>query len=150
MPAIHEMTAITCTALPQRSRPGGFHHSRTPTIATVTASPIATRASRPVAVSAISSAPHALEHLFHMLDRRLRHDSMAKVEDEGAGREGLERGIDRAFERRSACYQRERIDIALHWHAHLDLIARQGPIDGPVEPDCIHRGFGYVSGEHRA
>src|SRR5262245_2090155 len=147
MPAIQEMTAMTCTALPQRQRLDGCHHSRTPTSTAVAETPITTRASRPVA---ISLAPNALEHLFHMLDRRLRHDPMAEVEDEGAAGEGLQGGIDRALERIAAGKQCKRIDIALHGNSRLNLIARKGPVDGPVEPDCVHRGFRNVSGEQRA
>src|SRR5690242_15388665 len=74
-----------------------------------------------------------------MRDWRFRQNAVAKIEDKGPGRESLKRGIHRAIERCTAGEKRQRINIALHWNAALDLFAREVAIDHPVEPDAIDR-----------
>src|SRR3954465_15922794 len=49
------------------------------------------------------SAPHPLQHLLDMGDRRLRLDAGIEIEDEPPLREIRQRVVDRAVERRAAC-----------------------------------------------
>ncbi len=89
---------------------------------------------------ASSPAAHALEHLLDMRDRRLRQDAVAEIEDEWAARQRRQDVVDVAVERRAAGEQRQRIEIALHRHARLELLARERAVDRPVEADRVDAG----------
>ena len=60
-----------------------------------------------------------------MRDRRFRQNAVAEIENKRPAGEGLQHRIDAAIERRAAGEQRQRIEIALHRHAALDLLARK-------------------------
>src|SRR5262245_9842242 len=85
-----------------------------------------------------------------MGDRRLRHDAVAEVEDERPARKGFQHLIDRTIKCLTAGDQHKRIEIALHRHAALDLLTREGPIDHPVEADGIDWHLLGITLERRA
>src|SRR5207253_6009285 len=84
---------------------------------------------------------HPFQHAFHMRDRRLREDAVPEVEDKRPAGKRLQYHINRAVERRPAGDQYQRIEIALHWKAALDLVAGKDPIDHPVETDRVDGGL---------
>ena len=59
--------------------------------------------------------------------------------------QSLEDRIDRPVERRPARDQRQRIEIALHRHARLHMIAHESEIDRPVEAHRIDRNLLHVA-----
>src|SRR2546430_14754956 len=60
--------------------------------------------------------------------------------------EALGRAVD-PNHRRAARDQDERVEIPLHRHAPLDLVARKREIDAPIEPDGIDRNIFDVAQE---
>ncbi len=63
--------------------------------------------------------------------------------------EGLEHCVDRPIERRPARDQNERIEISLHRHAALDVLARKGAVEHPVEPDSVDRYLVHIARQQR-
>ena len=59
--------------------------------------------------------------------------------------ESFENVIDRTVERCAAGDQRQRIEISLHRHAPLDVLAGEYRIDHPVESDRIDRNVLHVA-----
>ena len=62
----------------------------------------------------------------------------------------LEDAIDRPVERRPACDQRQRVEIALDRHAPLHLIAHEPGIRRPVEAHGVDRNLLNVAQERGA
>src|SRR5712672_1306286 len=86
-----------------------------------------------------SRSAHAREHLLHMRDRRLRQDAVAEIEDERPIRKRSKNLVDGPVERAAARHQRQGIEISLHRHADLDLIARECKIGRPIKTHGIDR-----------
>src|SRR5688572_30039911 len=84
-------------------------------------------------------APHALQHLLDMRDRRRRQDAVSKIEDQTAIAEVAQDRVDRPIERNAAGKQGERIEIALNRHPALHALADELPIRHPVDADRIDR-----------
>ena len=80
---------------------------------------------------------NAGEHSLDILDRRVGQNAVAEIEDEGLRRKGVEHVVDCAIECGTASQQDQRIEIALHRPPALNLLARERPVDHPIEPDRI-------------
>src|SRR4051812_44569586 len=92
---------------------------------------------------------HAFEHLLHMRNRSLRHNAVAEIEDKRAARECFEDLINRAVKRRATGDKHERIEIALHRNARLDLITCKRGINCPIETNSIDRHVRDVAQQPR-
>src|ERR1035437_9752836 len=73
--------------------------------------------------------PHPLEHALDMGDRRVGQDAVAEIEDERPARKSVQHVVDFPIERAAACAQEQRIDIALHRHPALDLLAGEASVN---------------------
>ena len=88
----------------------------------------ATMLSKAVLASSVSASrirPHPFHHLLDMRDRGFRLDAVAEVEDQTAGGEIRQHVVDGAIQRSAARDQYQRIEIALHRDAALNLVADQ-------------------------
>src|SRR5262249_43759060 len=96
--------------------------------------------------SYMSSGPaQARQHALDVCDGRLRQDAVSQVEDKRALREYLENAVDRAVERSAAGDQRQRIEVALHRYAPLDLVPHKYRIDGRIETHGVDRHVLHVA-----
>ena len=66
---------------------------------------------------------------------------MTEIEDERFWGKHRKEPIDCLVERLAAAEQSQRIEVALHRHAPLDLVACEDRIDCPIEPDRIDRNL---------
>src|SRR5258708_5771388 len=96
------------------------------------------------------SPAHVREHTLHMRDRGLRHDAVAEIEDKRPIRKCLEYLVDGAVERGTAGDQHQRIEVALHGDARLDLIARKGEVGHPIETHTVDRDLLHITQKARA
>src|ERR1700682_4154568 len=84
-------------------------------------------------------SPHARKHLLDVRDRRLGQNAVPEIEDERLGCKRLEHSLDLAIERGAAGDERQRVEIALYRPTTLDVLARVGAIDHPIEPNRVDR-----------
>ena len=84
--------------------------------------------------------PHPLDQPLDMLDRRVRRDAMAEIEDvRAAAHRGKDR-VDALVERLPAGDEAERIEIALQRRRRRNELARQRHRRHPVDRDGIDAG----------
>src|ERR1700726_2872001 len=79
------------------------------------------------------------DQTFHMGDRRVRQDAVAKVENKRMSPERFEDGVDRMIECCPTGEQHQRIKIALNGAQRLNVVARELQFRHPVEPHSVDR-----------
>src|SRR5208282_5612773 len=92
--------------------------------------------------SYLPPAAHPSHQALDMLDRRLRQDAMAEIEDMRAGLESLEDALDVLVETGSAGDQRQRVEIALQGIAFGQRGDGDPRLDAGVEADRVD--FSYA------
>ena len=82
-------------------------------------------------------APHLRDHRLDMIDRRLRHDAVAEIEDVRAAAGGAQDRVDAVPERIAAGDERQRIEVALRREPLRKLGQEQVRLERPVERDRV-------------
>src|SRR3954453_2063037 len=88
-------------------------------------------------------APHLRDHRLDMIDRRLRHDAVAEVEDVRAAAGGAQDRVDAVPERIAAGDERQRIEVALRREPLRKLRQEQVRLERPVERDRVGKAGLY-------
>jgi len=70
---------------------------------------------------------------------------MAEIENERAARKSVQHVVDFPIERSPACAQEQRIDIALHRHPALDLLAGEASVNAAFQADRIDAGLIHIA-----
>src|SRR5262245_52858897 len=90
------------------------------------------------------------KHSLYVRNWCLRQNTMSEIEDEGAPRKGLEYHVDHAIECGTAGAQHQGIEISLHRHAQVNLVAHENGIHRPIETDGVYRNVFHVVHERGA
>src|SRR5215207_6618450 len=85
-----------------------------------------------------------------MRDGRFRQNAVAQIEDQPARAEVRQHILDGAVERRAACLQRQRIEIALHCDAALNALADECRFRRPVDAHAVDRNAIDIARERTA
>src|SRR5437764_2204451 len=103
---------------------------------------------RPRAFALCTARAHALEHPLDVCNRRLWQNPVPKIENERTASKGLQHVINASFESLTPGQEHQGVEIALHRHAALHLLARKSSIDRPIEPDRVDRNLLHVARQH--